>query len=60
MCYNSNKKRIFVYLCFRLYLHYHTVEQVLVGLVIGVVNGAIWFYIVENFFTYIFQDIVNT
>ncbi|XP_057290554.1 dolichyldiphosphatase 1-like isoform X2 [Hydractinia symbiolongicarpus] len=50
-----------VIVCYsRIYLHYHTLEQVIVGIVVGLVNGAVWFYIVETLFTPIFQDIVNT
>ncbi|XP_065647694.1 dolichyldiphosphatase 1 isoform X2 [Hydra vulgaris] len=44
----------------RVYLRYHTIEQVLVGVVIGLVTGSCWFYLVENFFTPMFCNIVNT
>lgn len=44
----------------RLYLHYHTVEQVLTGLVVGVISGVVWFYVVEYLFTPHFQTISNT
>lgn len=44
----------------RIYLHYHTVEQVLVGLLVGTITGSIWFYVVDDIFTPFFQDIANT
>eukprot|EP00111_Clytia_hemisphaerica_P002245 TCONS_00006298-protein len=44
----------------RVYLHYHTVEQVLIGLCTGLFIGTFWFYIVDTVFTPYFQSIANT
>lgn len=34
----------------RVYLEYHTIEQVLVGAVLGTVMGCVWFFLVHNIF----------
>jgi len=43
----------------RVYLEYHTVEQVAVGALIGTVMGCGWFYFVHNVFSMFFFDITN-
>jgi len=44
----------------RMYLHYHTLEQVVIGLVIGCVSGILWFCIVFSFCMPFAQQLVNT
>jgi len=44
----------------RIYLHYHTVEQVAAGLVVGGVAGMCWFFIVVTFLMPCAQQFVNT
>jgi len=47
--------------CFsRVYLYYHTVDQVCAGMAVGGVGGALWFYVVDSLFTPLFAEIVNT
>ncbi len=43
----------------RVYLEYHTVEQVVVGGVIGTISGAIWFFLVHYVFSPYFHMITN-
>ncbi len=43
----------------RVYLEYHTLEQVSVGALIGTVMGCGWFYLVHNVFSMFFFDITN-
>lgn len=44
----------------RVYLRYHTLEQVLWGAFVGLVAGVLWFYIVLYAISPTFQHIVNT
>jgi len=44
----------------RIYLHYHTVEQVAVGLFVGGVGGLCWFGIVVHFLMPCSQQLINT
>ena len=46
--------------CSRIYLYYHSLEQVFVGLIIGGICGICWFYLVENCFMPCCQCLVNT
>jgi len=59
MAFTSIGAALFVIIS-RIYLRYHTVEQVIVGLVIGVLSGVSWFFVVERFISNLFQRIVNT
>lgn len=43
----------------RVYLEYHTVEQVIVGGAIGRVSGAVWFFIVHYLFSHYFMAITQ-
>ena len=38
----------FIY--FRVYLHYHTVSQVVVGALVGTALGCVWYYFVNYHF----------
>ena len=51
---------IFSFFSYRLYLHYHSLEQVVIGLIFGIFFGAVWFYVVDNVCTPLFQEIANT
>jgi len=44
----------------RIYLYYHTVEQVGAGMLVGCLTGSVWFYLVHVILTPMFPDIVNT
>jgi len=44
----------------RVYLYYHTVEQVGAGILVGCLTGSLWFYLVHVILTPMFPDIVNT
>jgi len=44
----------------RIYLHYHTLEQVVIGSLIGVIGGIAWFCIVGSFLMPCAQQLVNT
>jgi len=46
--------------CSRIYLYYHTLEQVFIGLIIGAVYGLLWFYVVEKLIMPYSQNLVNT
>jgi len=43
----------------RVYLEYHSVEQVAVGALIGSFLGAIWFMLVHNVFSQYFHTITS-
>ena len=43
----------------RIYLHYHTLHQVVWGLVLGLCFGIVWFLIVHNLLTQIFPVITS-
>jgi dolichyldiphosphatase len=44
----------------RLYLMYHTLSQVVVGSIIGLVTGLVWFVFVHSLLTpYVFPKIVS-
>jgi len=44
----------------RIYLHYHTLEQVSVGLIVGGISGIAWYLIVVSFCMPCAHQIVNT
>jgi len=44
----------------RVYLYYHTVDQVLAGLLVGCITGTIWFLIMHLLLTPLFPTIANT
>lgn len=43
----------------RVYLHYHTTAQVIVGGIIGVIFATIWFFIVHRILTPLFPQLVT-
>lgn len=43
----------------RVYLEYHTVEQVLVGAFVGTFIGCVWFYLVHSYFSQYFHMITT-
>ncbi|XP_041976948.1 dolichyldiphosphatase 1-like [Aricia agestis] len=43
----------------RVYLHYHTTSQVVVGAIVGIIFGTIWFTIVHRVFTPFFPQLVS-
>lgn len=43
----------------RVYLEYHTVEQVLVGALVGIFMGSTWFYLVHTVFSNYFHLITT-
>jgi len=50
-----------VLVCFsRIYLYYHTLEQVIVGFVIGTISGLLWFFVVEKLCMPYSPKLVNT
>ncbi|CAL8071922.1 unnamed protein product [Calicophoron daubneyi] len=44
----------------RIYLFYHTVQQVFVGLALGIIFGLAWFLIVQVFLTPMFPQMCNS
>ena len=47
---NKQNPRISIYL-YRVYLHYHTVAQVVAGAFVGTALGCVWYYFVNYYFT---------
>lgn len=43
----------------RIYLEYHTYEQVMVGAFIGIATGCVWFFLVHNIFAKYFYKITT-
>ena len=43
----------------RVYLEYHTYEQVVVGSLLGILIGAVWFFAVHSFFSAYFHQIAS-
>jgi hypothetical protein len=51
--------RICFSLYHRVYLEYHTFEQVAVGALVGILFGGVWFYAVHNIFSNFFHLITT-
>jgi len=47
---NKQNPRISIYL-YRVYLHYHTIAQVVAGAFVGTALGCVWYYFVNYYFT---------
>ena len=45
--------------CFRVYLEYHTTAQVVLGGIVGVLSGSLWFAVVQFVATPLFPHIAS-
>ena len=50
---------VYAFFSFRVYLRYHTLEQVLLGTLVGAITGSVWFIVVTKILCPYFPSIVN-